>query len=134
MLVLVVAVFFLVVAVVVYLPFRTMRRHDKKMSDIKSELHKYSGLNPNLYFECISDLEAVEKNLYDNIELSADKLYVAIDKANALASYSTGVHTYVIDEIRDITERIGFRGEELIFERALISGYDFRPIYLNELH
>ena len=124
----VMAVFFIVY---VFFPQRVSGGEDRQLRDIKSELHRYSGLNPDLYFECMNDLKLMENTA--NTDLASEHLHLAIEKAVKMSLYSTGVHTHVIDEVRGITVRLGVRSEELTMKRALTSGQDFRPIYLNEL-
>ena len=127
------SVFFLMAVFFPQMVRATATPKDEKLRGIKSELHRYSGLNPDLYFECMNDLELMEKVVLQHTDLAAEYLYLAIEKANKMALYSTGVHTYAIDEVRAITARLGFRGEELIMKHALTTGQGFRPIYLNNL-
>jgi hypothetical protein len=133
MLILVVmAIFFLLV---VFSPKITLASsNDDELYRIKTELHKYSGLNPDIYTEFINTMDLMEKTIYVDTKLASYYLYKSIDSAQNIALYATGINTYVIEDINKITIELGVRGEKLILNQALLKGDSFRPTYLNELH
>ena len=61
-----------------------------------------------------------------------EKSISAIEKANSIGLYSTGVNTYVIEDLKHITEELALYCEKLILDTALYKGSHFRPIYLNK--
>jgi hypothetical protein len=133
MLILVVmAIFFLLV---VFSPKITLiNSEDEEIARIKTELHQYSGLNPDIYIEFINSIELMEKSIYSDTDLATYYLYKSIDSAQNIALYATGINTYVIDDINRLTIELGVRGEKLILDQALLKGDRFRPTYLNNLH
>jgi len=133
MLILVVmAIFFLLI---VFSPKITLATsNDEEIYRIKTEMHRYSGLNPDIYTEFINTVELMEKSVYSDTELAVYYLYKSIDDAHDIAMYTTGINTYVIDDINKLAIELGVRGEKLILDQALLKGDRFRPTYLNELH
>ena len=133
MLILVVmAIFFLLI---VFSPKITLATSDdSEIARIKTEIHKYSGLNPDIYIEFINTVELMEKSIYTDTDLASYYLYKAIDSAQNIALYATGINTYIIDDINKLTIELGIHSEKLILDQALLKGDRFRPTYLNNLH
>lgn len=121
----------LLMIVMMMIIFQNRPSNDTKLGDFKLQIHKYSGLNPDLYYEFVNDLELMNSIIDIDTDMASEYLYSSIDKANKLALYSTGVNTYIIDEIKQITDELAVYCEKLILDVALYKGNHFRPIYLN---
>lgn len=104
---------------------------DDFLDDLKLEIHKYSGINPTYFNSFMTKMELMEDNI-KNPDISSHYLYSAIDDAQNLSLYSTGHGTFVVDEVAEITNRLGVYSEQIILNEALVSGKPFKPRYLNE--
>ena len=124
---LVIAIFFLLVT---FAPKGKIYKDDI-LDDLKLEIHKYSGVNPDLFNNFMTNMEMMEDNI-SRTDLASYYLYKAIDNAQELSMYTTGYGTHIVDEIAEITNDIGSYAEQIILNEALYQGNKFQPRYLNE--
>jgi len=110
-------------------PVNISGKRDEKIHDLQLRVRAYSGLNPELYYSFVNDLTLMENLVDSNTDAAAGYMHAAIEKANKIALYATGVHTYVIDELREITRELGVHVEKRILRTALRNGDVFRPSY-----
>lgn len=106
-----------------------------ELEDLKEDVHKYSGLNPDAYESFINNIELMEKHIQaGNVELSEYYLHNAIESVEELALYLTGSATESMEQILTIARKIGIESEKLIMNVALYKKIQFRPRYLNDLN
>lgn len=107
---------------------------NKQLEDLKMEVHKYSGLNPESYQSFLNNMDLMESSIQnENIELASEYLYNAIDNVQELALYLTGSSTEITDVILNLSRQIGVESEKMIMDSALYKRKQFRPKYLNEV-
>jgi len=93
------------------------------LRDFKREAHKYSGLNPELYYTFTNELDMHQATMS-----SPRHLYLALDALEELALYTRGTSSGVRDEVRILVCNLGDAAElELI-----LKGVRFTPKYLKE--
>ena len=124
---LVIAIFFLIMT---FAPKGKIYKDDT-LDDLKMEIHKYSGVNPDMFNNFMTNMELMEDNI-SRTELASYYLYKAIDNAQEIALYTTGYGTHIVEEISQITTDIGEYSEQIILDEALLQGNKFQPRYLNE--
>lgn len=125
---------FLIIAVLFLLINFAPKGHiykDDFLDDLKMEVHRYSGVHPESFNNFMTNMELMEDNI-TKTDLASYYLYSAIDNAQNLAMYTTGHGTFVIDEVAEITNRLGTYAEQIIMNEALLRGNSFKPRYLNE--
>ena len=99
---------------------------------LKYEVYKYSGLNPNLYYKFLNNIELMEQTL-QSVDTSSNYLYLAIDNLQDIALYAKGGSTGFIDQVHDIASRLGNEAELMILEVALQQGVRFQPKYIKDI-
>ena len=124
---LVIAIFFLIMT---FAPKGKIYKDDT-LDDLKMEIHKYSGVNPDMFNNFMTNMELMEDNI-SRTELASYYLYKAIDNAQEIALYTTGYGTHIVEEISQITTDIGEYSEQIILDETLLQGNKFQPRYLNE--
>ncbi len=115
-----------VVCIAVYL---YPKRDRDQLAPIKYEVHKYSGLNPDLYHSFINNMDLMKKYTY-SVDLSAKYLYQAIDNLQDLALNAKGGSTGFIEEVHDIASRLGNEAELMILDTATTQGVRFHPKFI----
>ena len=118
---------FLIVIVVYFYP----KRDVDTLSPIKYEVHKYSGLNPDLYYSFLNNMNLMKQSLY-SVDLSAKYLYQAIDNVQDLALSAKGGSTGFIEELHEIASRLGSEAELMILEVATEQGVRFYPKFIKD--
>lgn len=88
----------------------------ENLQNLKLELRPYSGLNPELYYRYVNNIEMFGQT-YDE-----EFLYKAIEDAQELQLYGT-------DDFQSTINKIAIEGERYILQR---NNY-FTPKYLNDL-
>jgi hypothetical protein len=105
------------------------KRDRDQLAPIKYEVHKYSGLNPDLYHSFINNMDLMKKYTY-SVDLSAKYLYQAIDNLQDLALNAKGGSTGFIEEVHDIASRLGNEAELMILDTATTQGVRFHPKFI----
>ena len=100
-----------------------------QLTPIKNEVYKYSGLNPDLYYSFLNNMELMKTYTY-SVDLSAKYLYQAIDNLQDLALNAKGGSTGFIEEVHDIASRLGNEAELMILDTATTQGVRFNPKFI----
>lgn len=122
----VLAIFFVLMIVS---PRIKTQRVNHALEDLQLEVHKYSGLNPDIYYEFENNLNLMQTTVQEDPELAKEYLYMSIQNIEDLSLYSSGSNTEVIDELLHISKQIGFEGEKMLID----VDHQFIPRYLNNL-
>lgn len=122
----VLAIFFVLIIVS---PRIKTQRVNHTLEDLQLEVHKYSGLNPDIYYEFENNLNLMQTTVQEDPELAKEYLYMSIQNIEDLSLYSSGSNTEVIDELLHISKQIGFEGEKMLID----VDHQFIPRYLNNL-
>ena len=122
----VLAIFFVLIIVS---PRIKTQRVNHALEDLQLEVHKYSGLNPDIYYEFENNLNLMQTTVQEDPELAKEYLYMSIQNIEDLSLYSSGSNTEVIDELLHISKQIGFEGEKMLID----VDHQFIPRYLNNL-
>lgn len=122
----VLAIFFVLMIVS---PRIKTQRVNHALEDLQLEVHKYSGLNPDIYYEFENNLNLMQSTVQEDPELAKEYLYMSIQNIEDLSLYSSGSNTEVIDELLHISKQIGFEGEKMLID----VDHQFIPRYLNNL-
>lgn len=131
LIIIVLAIFFVIMLIT---PNVKSQPENKQLEDLKMEVHKYSGLNPESYQSFLNNMDLMESSIQnENIELASEYLYNAIDNVQELALYLTGSSTEITDVILNLSRQIGVESEKMIMDSALYKRKQFRPKYLNEV-
>ena len=131
LIIIVLAIFFVIMLIT---PNVKSQPENKQLEDLKMEVHKYSGLNPESYQSFLNNIDLMESSIQnENIELASEYLYNAIDNVQELALYLTGSSTEITDVILNLSRQIGVESEKMIMDSALYKRKQFRPKYLNEV-
>lgn len=110
------------------------RPENQQLEDLKMEIHKYSGLNPESYQSFVNNIDLMQSTLQNgNVEIATNYLYSAIENIQDLSLYLTGSTTEVTDSILDLSRQVGIESEKMIMDVALFKRTDFRPRYLNDI-
>jgi hypothetical protein len=107
------------------------KRDRDSLAPIKYEVYKYSGLNPDLYYSFLNNMDLMKQSLY-SIDLSAKYLYQAIDNLQDLALNAKGGSTGFIEEVHEIASRLGSEAEIMILKKATEQGVRFHPKFIQE--
>ena len=105
------------------------KRDRDQLAPIKYEVHKYSGLNPDLYRSFLNNMDLMKQYTY-SVDLSAKYLYQAIDNLQDLALNAKGGSTGFIEEVHDIASRLGNEAELMILDVAMSQGVRFHPKFI----
>lgn len=102
---------------------------DPVLGEFKVRAHKYSGLQPDLYYEFTNELEAYRAS--PSVDVATRHLYRAIDVLQELALYAhpSSDAPYFI---RVLANDLGNAAEDQLMRRALSNGENFTPKYLKE--
>jgi len=131
LLIIVLAVFFIIMLIT---PNIQSRPENQQLEDLKMEIHKYSGLNPESYQSFVNNIDLMQSTLQnENVEIATNYLYSAIENIQDLSLYLTGSTTEVTDSILDLSRQVGIESEKMIMDVALFKRKDFRPRYLNDI-
>ncbi len=109
-------------AVVWYIPKSTRALKD----DFRTRAIKYSGLQPDLYYSFVNEMEIYNKSQDEK------HLYQALGFLEELALYVKTGSTTVSEEIWELIHDIADEEEARILQRALERGIRFVPKYLKE--
>ena len=125
--------FILVILVLlIFLIYIYPKQKTDRLKLLKYEVYKYSGLNPDLYYKFLNNIELMEQTL-QTVETSSKYLYLAIDNLQDIALYAKGGSTGLIEQVHDIASRLGNEAELMILEVALQQGVRFHPKYLKDI-
>jgi hypothetical protein len=95
------------------------------------ELHKYSGLDPELWFRFKRNIRAFEDE--KDVPTAAKYLYTAMENIRDLGlSIRRSDDSHIQDDLDLIAERLGIEGEYELYTSAKKKGFYFFPRYLNE--
>lgn len=131
LIIIVLAAFFVIMLIT---PTVKSQQENTQLEDLKMEVHKYSGLNPESYQSFLNNMDLMESGIQnENIDLASDYLYNAIDNVQDLSLYLTGSSTEITETILNLSRQIGVESEKLIMDMALYKRKQFRPRYLNEV-
>lgn len=108
------------------------KRKPDRLKILKYEAYKYSGLNPDLYYKFLNNIELMEQTI-QSVDTSSKYLYTALDNLQDIALYSKGGSSGFIDKIHDLSSRIGNEAELMILEVALQQGVRFHPKYIKPI-
>ena len=110
------------------------RPENQQLEDLKIEINKYSGLNPESYQSFVNNIDLMQSTLQNgNVEIATNYLYSAIENIQDLSLYLTGSTTEITDSILDLSRQVGIESEKMIMDVALFKKKDFRPRYLNDI-
>ena len=110
------------------------RPENQQLEDLKFQINKYSGLNPESYQSFVNNIDLMQSTLQNgNVEIATNYLYSAIENIQDLSLYLTGSTTEVTDSILDLSRQVGIESEKMIMDVALFKRKDFRPRYLNDI-
>jgi hypothetical protein len=110
------------------------KQENTQLNDLKMNVHKYSGLNPESYQSFLNNMDLMESGIQnENIDLASDYLYSAVDNVQDLSLYLTGSSTEITETILNLSRQIGVESEKMIMDVALYKRKQFRPRYLNEV-
>lgn len=110
------------------------RPENQQLEDLKMEIHKYSGLNPESYQSFVNNIDLMQSTLQNgNVEIATNYLYSAIENIQDLSLYLTGSTTEITDSILDLSRQVGIESEKMIMDVALFKRKEFRPRYLNDI-
>ena len=121
--------FILLVLVLVALYYIPKGEKDP-LANYKSRAHVFSGINPDLYYLFLNELEAYKNSA--TIDSAKDHLYAALEALEELALYTKSSSSTVYDSIKDIVNDLGDAAETVLMKKALSSGVRFTPKYLKE--
>lgn len=131
LLIIVLAVFFIIMLIT---PNVQSRPENQQLEDLKFEINKYSGLNPESYQSFVNNIDLMQSTLQNgNVEIATNYLYSAIENIQDLSLYLTGSTTEITDSILDLSRQVGIESEKMIMDVALFKRKDFRPRYLNDI-
>lgn len=110
------------------------RPENQQLEDLKMEIHKFSGLNPESYQSFVNNIDLMQSTLQNgNVEIATNYLYSAIENIQDLSLYLTGSTTEITDSILDLSRQVGIESEKMIMDVALFKRKYFRPRYLNDI-
>ena len=131
LLIIVLAVFFIIMLIT---PNVQSRPENQQLEDLKFQINKYSGLNPESYQSFVNNIDLMQSTLQNgNVEIATNYLYSAIENIQDLSLYLTGSTTEITDSILDLSRQVGIESEKMIMDVALFKRKDFRPRYLNDI-
>lgn len=107
-------------AVVWYVPKKVHQ------SDYRTRVNKYSGLQPDLYYTFVNEME-----IYNRSQ-DPKHLYQALETLEELALYVKTGSTGITEEIWLLIHDIANQEEEKLLRSALERGVHFAPKYLKE--
>jgi len=113
-------------AVVWYLP-KNIRAVD---TDFRTRAIKYSGLQPDLYYTFVNEMEIYKRS--PDVDTGSSHLYKALEALEELALYVKGGSTSVSEEIWELIHDIADHEEAQMLQAALEKGVRFAPKYLKE--
>lgn len=122
---------FILILIIVAIVYFYPKRDRDQLAPIKYEVYKYSGLNPDLYYSFLNNMDLMKQSLY-SVDLSAKYLYQAIDNLQDLALNAKGGSTGFIEEVHEIASRLGNEGELMILDKALEQGVRFHPKFIKD--
>jgi hypothetical protein len=98
-----------------------------------NEVHPYSGLNPELFYKFVDQVNQFEQYIKVDARKASENLYGAIDTAKDLGLCTQRQDDGDISEkITEITNRMGLEGETMIEQLVYQKGLRFNPKYLND--
>ena len=119
-------------ALVLFLIYVYPQRDVDPLRDLKFEAHKYSGLNPTLYYKFLNNISLMRQTI-SSVDTSAGYLYTAIENLQDMGLESVGGSSGFVEELHDLGSRIGNAAELLILEEAVNQGVRFNPKYIKTI-
>lgn len=120
---------FILLALIVFAIYIYPKRDNDKLKDLKFEVYKYSGLNPDLYYRFLNNIQLMDQTI-QSVETSSGYLYEALDNLQDMALNAKGGSSGLIENLHDIASRIGNAAELTILDNALRQGVRFYPKYI----
>jgi 3-phosphoglycerate kinase len=107
------------------------KKENNEVDKIVKETHKYSGIYPTLYrtFQANMNL-AIDYMKEEKFNRSQTALVTAVNNLNDIAHYTILTDIDLIDEIAEISDRLGITFERILIQKSLIKGENYRPKYI----
>lgn len=107
---------------------------DKEVDEVAKiikETHKYSGIYPTLYKTFLANMSLASDYMNEEkFNHSQSSLINAVDNLNDMAHYMILTDGDLIDEIAEISDRLGITFERILMKKCLIKGEKYRPKYI----
>lgn len=103
------------------------------MDELKREVHRFSGLNPEEFTAFMASAETFEQLVGKGVDVYvvAGHLYQAIEHAARITSDAPAAHH--AEEMNEICRKLGIYGEFLIQQSISGKNVAFRSRYLKDL-
>lgn len=127
-------IYIIFIFVVVYLSLKLIKRDTDDFSEItkiQTKIHKYSGVQPELYSQYISNINLAKLHINDT-NRSKMFFYTSIQNLEELALYAKSGDLDIQDDMTYLIQQLGYFFEEKLLNSAINNGVRFRPKYINE--
>ena len=123
----------LILALAMFLMYVYPQRDTDPLRDFQYEAHKYSGLNPELYYRFLNNMKLMKQTLPSSVDTSSYYLYAALENLQDIGLESKGGSSGFIENLHDLASRIGDAAELLILQEAVQQGVRFNPKYIKNI-
>lgn len=96
---------------------------------IIKETHKYSGIDETLYKTFIANM-SLAKDYKNRVKLSQTYLQKALHRLNEIPLYMTPIDADILDDVAEISSRLGAEFEHILLEEANNQNIEFKPKYI----
>ncbi len=100
------------------------------LKDLKQKVHKYSGVEPEIYMDYLSKLKLAQR-LEHSPRVAQQYLIEALDRLEDLGLYGETRNLGIQDEIHQLSNTIGYTFEKRLMDNAINNNEVFHPKYLN---
>ena len=121
-------IFFIIVLFLIFSNTVTIETKKDRIDDLIKETEIYSGINPELYTDFITNIQFAKDNVKD-IYIAYDHVLKALGYFNEIALYVVPIDPDVQDEITALNEKILLEFEKTFKKEANNQKLRFVPKY-----